>query len=101
MRVSKISHAHYLCINLQYTIYFKCTVYVQAENTHQNICVCVCACMRERVCFRLYDMNITYLQKWNVHTRVFIKQTHVDLEMEVQEMIPAKGSVWCDAGSVA
>ena len=43
-------------------IYFKCTVYVQAENTHQNVCVCVCVCVRARARLRLY-MNITYLKR--------------------------------------
>jgi len=68
VRVSKISHAHYLCIDLQYTIYFKCTVYVQAENTYQNMCLCV----RGRVSvFKIMRHERTY-KKRDVHTRVFI-----------------------------
>ena len=53
-------------------IYFKRTVYVQAENTHQNVCVCVCVCVC--ACARafkiIHEHNVP--KKRDVYIRVFI-----------------------------
>ena len=59
--------------------------------------MCVCVCVRV---FKIiqYEHNAPTKKK---RTCIYTKQTHVDLEMVAQEMIPAQRRVWCDAGSAA